>query len=135
MEYMLLPRLLAVAEKAWAKENEWEHLSDSLQQENAYLQSLKNFINTIGKRELPRLDFYHNGFSYRIPPAGIKKENNFIIANTLFSEFAIRYTTDGSEPNIHSKLYQTPIKEKGIIKLKVFDKKGNSSAVSQIENL
>ena len=63
MEYMLLPRLLAVAEKAWAKENEWEHLSDSLQQENAYLQSLKNFINTIGKRELPRLNFYHNGFS------------------------------------------------------------------------
>jgi len=70
------------------------------------------FVNVLGKKELPRLDFYHGGYNYRIPPVGAILENGKFNANIQIPGFIIRYTSDGSVPTIKSKVYIIPIAEK-----------------------
>ncbi len=67
LEYMLLPRLLGFAERAWAKDPEWALASDTNEIRTLYADAWSSFLNVIGKRELPLLDYYAGGYGYRIP--------------------------------------------------------------------
>lgn len=67
LEYMLFPRLLAIAERGWHK-GTWEDSAGSEELEKDWC----NFANTIGYKELRRLD--EMGISFRIPPPGLKKQ-------------------------------------------------------------
>lgn len=124
LEYLLLPKLLGYVERAWAQDPSWTTEKDAVNAEALYQQAWSQFVNTTGKRELPRLDYYAGGFSYRIPTAGAIIENEMVKANVQLPGFVIRYTTDGSEPNSKSKIYTQPIPYKGMIKLRVFDSRG-----------
>lgn len=66
VEYMLFPRLLAVAERAWHKAP-WE---DMLEKEANKIKGTDwpDFVNILGYHELPRLD--KAGVKYRISPPG-----------------------------------------------------------------
>jgi hexosaminidase len=132
-EYMLLPKLLGMAERAWATDPLWATEKDSSKSSHLYLQSWSVFVNQVGKRVLPILDYYHGGFVYRLPTAGATVENGFLKANTQFPGLTIRYTSDGSEPTEKSKAYEVPINEKGLIILKVFNAKGRSSRPVEIQ--
>jgi hexosaminidase len=134
MEYRLLPKILGLAERAWAKDPSWAQEKDPSRSEALYKQAWSEFANVLGKKELPRLDHYAGGFQYRIPPAGAVAENGLVTANVQLPGFVIRYTTDGSEPTVKSKIYAGPIAEKGTIKLKVFSTTGRGSKVVTIEN-
>jgi hexosaminidase len=92
------------------------------------------FLNIVGKRELPRLDHYAGGYSYRIPTPGIVKENGQIIANVQFPGFVIRYTTDGTEPTANSSIYTAPLNSKGTVQLKAFNAEGRAGRTVMIEN-
>ncbi|SMO40921.1 family 20 glycosylhydrolase [Solitalea koreensis] len=134
MEYMILPKLLGLAERAWAKNPEWATEKDEVKAESLYSQSWSQFINVVSKRELPRLNYYAGGFKYRIPTPGVIAENGTVKANVQLPGFAIRYTTNGLTPTVKSPLYKGPITEKGSIKLSVFDGIGRSSRVEEIKN-
>ena len=134
MEYHLLPKLLAVAEKAWAEETKWEKETDSLQSQKLFQEPLTDFINRLAKRELPRLDYYNGGYDYRIPSPGVKLQDGKAVANVLFPGFAIRYTVDGSEPTSKSSLYTQPIADITLIKLKVFDQRGRGGLSFSVMN-
>jgi hexosaminidase len=54
-------------------------------------------------------------------------------ANTSFPGFVIRYTTDGSEPNNTSSLYEGPIELNGLVKLKAFNSAGRGSRAVMVE--
>src|SRR5690606_2180750 len=110
MEYLILPRLLALAERAWSKNPTWANEVDSVKAHQDYTKDLSQFFNLIGKRELKRLDYYAGGFNYRIPTPGLKKIGDTINANCQLPGFLIRYTTDGSIPTFKSPLYQQPLK-------------------------
>ena len=88
----------------------------------------------LGKRELPRLSYYLDGFNYRIPTAGAVVNNGKVSANVQLPGLTIRYTTDGSEPTANSKAYPGPIAEKGTIKLQVFDPTGRGGRVVTVDN-
>ncbi len=133
-EYMLLPRLLALAERAWAKEPAWAITNDAVIAQQEYEKDLSVFVNVLGKRELPKLSFYNVGYNYRIPSAGAIVSNREVIANVQMPGFDIHYTVDGSEPSLKSNIYLSPISNKGIIKLTVFDKAGRSGKTIAIEN-
>ena len=68
LDYMLFPRLLAVAERAWHKDS-WENetLTSS---EKDILMTLEwaDFIDNVGNKELRRLG--QIGVKYRVPPPG-----------------------------------------------------------------
>jgi hexosaminidase len=133
-EYMLLPKMLGFAERAWAKDPDWARETDAAKSEALYRQAWALFLHTVSKRELPRLDHYAGGFQYRIPAAGAVVENGQVKANVQLPGWHIRYTTDGSEPTAASPLYQGPVPDKGLIRLKVFSVGGRSGNTTEIRN-
>ena len=121
LEYKLLPKLLAVAERAWAKDPAWATETDPIKSDQLYRQAWSEFITTVGKRELPRLDEFGGGFNYRIPTAGAKVIGGNVAANVQLPGLTIRYTTDSTEPTITSPVYVKPIVATSPVKLKVFN--------------
>ncbi len=121
MEYLLLPKLFGLAERAWAKDPDWAVEPDEAKSQALYATAWSSFINTVAKRELPRLNHYAGGFNYRIPTAGVQQRDGELHANVQLPGYAIRYTTDGSEPNAQSALYSEPIAATKKVAFRVFD--------------
>jgi hexosaminidase len=134
LEYMLLPKLLGLAERAWAKDPDWARQADAAKSEAQYNEAWSEFANIVGKRELPRLDHFAGGYQYRIPTAGAVQTKGTVAANVQLPGLQIRYTTDGSEPNAQSKLYTRPIADKGTIALRVFNQAGRGGRTVKISN-
>lgn len=93
VEGLLLPRLLAVAERAWSRAST----------------PFEVFAQRLGERELPRLDGFLGGFRYRIPAPGAKLEGGLLHANLCTPGFAVRFETDGREPGPSSPFYRKPV--------------------------
>jgi hexosaminidase len=134
LEYMMLPKLLSLAERAWAKNPEWAVEKDNAKSETLYAQAWGNFVNVLGKRELVRLDHYNGGYQYRIPTVGATVVNGAVAANLQVPGLAIRYTVNGKEPDASSKLYTAPVAEKGTIRFKVFDTRGRGGRTVVVVN-
>ncbi|MBB6271327.1 hexosaminidase [Pedobacter cryoconitis] len=132
LEFMLLPRLVGFAERAWAKDPAWALEKDEAKSELAYQDSYADFKTRVGLIEFPKLD--EGGWNYRIPPVGVKITDGEISANTEFPGFNIYYTTNGKEPSAKDHLYTKPIKEKGLIKLKAYNAKGRGGNTTSIQN-
>ena len=71
---MVFPRLLAVAQRAWHKDS-WEYLmSDEVERKKQRDAAWGLFANTLGYKELRRLDDL--GVSYNVPAPGAKYVNS-----------------------------------------------------------
>lgn len=134
MEYLILPRFFALAEKAWAQAPSWETETDDALFKKQYTGDLKTFYHTLGSRELKRMDYYAGGFNYRIPRPGVKSVDGKLYVNTELPGFSVRYTVDGSEPTVHSPLYTQPIEFKEDVRFRSFSDLGRGSDVSTINN-
>lgn len=134
LEYMLLPRLTAVAERGWAKDPEWATATDTTQINTLYNRAWSQYLAILGERELPRLDYLKGGYNYRIPFAGAILKDGKVFANVELPMVTIRYTTNGDVPTIKSSIYTEPITAKGIIKFKVFNNMGRSGNMTVVEN-
>jgi hexosaminidase len=133
LEYMLLPKLLGLAERAWAADPEWATTNDTLKSRALYNEAWSKFVNSISKRELPRLTYYASGFQYRIPEVGAIKSNKQITANSGLPGFEIHYTTDGKTPTVSSPVYTKPISAP-VVKFGLFNNAGRSGKITTVEN-
>jgi hexosaminidase len=133
LEYMIFPKLLGLAERAWAAIPAWV----AIENREARFEALENdwniFANMLGQRELPRLDFLYGSVNYRIPLPGAIIENGQLKANVRFPGLTILYSTDGSEPDLNSIEYINPVKVGDQIKLRAFSQSGRSSRTSKIK--
>ncbi|MFB2120376.1 family 20 glycosylhydrolase [Parapedobacter sp. 2B3] len=120
MEYLLLPKLYGLAERAWAADPAWAESKAA----ELYAADWSRFLNTVAKRELPRASHYAGGFAYRIPTAGVVEQSGKLHANVQLPGFAIRYTVDGSEPTEQSTRYTEPVAATGGVAFRVFDGNG-----------
>jgi hexosaminidase len=134
LEYMLLPKMLALAERAWAKNPEWATEKDNVKSEALYEKAWATFANVLGKRELLRLDGYNGGYLYRIPTVGATVVNGTVVANLQVPGLMIRYTVNNKDLNAMSKLYTAPVTEKGTVRFKVFDTRGRSGRTVEVVN-
>lgn len=134
MEYMILPKMLSLAERAWAPDPAWAQEKDAKKSEESYKEAWSSFVSTLGQRELPRLDYYRGGYQFRIPSPGATISEGKVIANVQLPGLTIRYTTDGKEPTVKSEIYTGPISAKGTVKLKAFSAKGRSGKSVSINN-
>ena len=134
LEYAAFPKMLALAERAWAADPEWATTKDAQKSETLYQKAWSEFVNTVGKRELFKLNYYQGGANFRIPTVGAKVEKGVVVANIQLPGLILRYTTDGTEPTLKNLIYQEPIVTKGIIKLRAFDSKGRGGRTIQVEN-
>jgi hexosaminidase len=133
LEYMMLPKILGLAERAWAQEPEWAIGEYSILNDLYYKNSWSQFANRVGKRELPRLTYYNGGFSYRIPEPGLKLRDGKVYANIQLPGLEIRYTRDGSDPVAGSTIYTGPLTEKGKFRFAAFDISGRRGRVVGVE--
>lgn len=132
MEYMMYPNMLGLAERAWAADPQWATEPDTAKSSAMYAQAWSNFVNILGKRELPRLDNLSGGYGYRIPKPGVIFQDGKYLANMQFPGFVIRYTTDGSNPEVDSPAYNDNVTiTSDRVKFRAFDTKGRGSNVSE----
>ncbi len=137
MDYLLVPRLLAVAERAWAADPAWATEADAEKADAMHRAAWSNFANVLGQRVLPALDLERSPIgpvAYRIAPPGLKLADGKVYANHALPGLALRYTSDGSEPNAGSALVQGAIAAKGLIQVAAFDRNGRRGWISRIEN-
>lgn len=133
LEYMAFPRIISLAERAWADQPEWATIENVTTREAALDEAWNAFANRLGQRELPRMDVLHGGTAYRLPPPGAIIEDGILKANVALPGLAIRYTTDGTEPIANGSLYTGPVAVEGPVRLKTFDTRGRSSRATTAE--
>jgi len=133
IEYMLLPKLVGFSVSAWSPERPFENIANREERLKHFDREWNVFANTVGQREMKRLDYLFGGYGYRLDPPGAVIKDGKLYANCEFPGLAIRYTTDGSEPVQTSTLYTTPVEVKGVVKLKTFNTKGRSSRTSTLK--
>jgi hexosaminidase len=127
LEYMAFPKLLGLAERAWARDPAWAMIDDAADRRRAREAAWNEFANRLGQRELPRLDHFLGGLAYRLPPPGALVEDGVLRANSPFPGLAIRYRADGQPPSADSALFTGPVAVSGEVRLATFDTRGRSS--------
>jgi len=132
LEYMAFPKVLGLAERAWAKEPDWTTIENNELRKENFSKDWNAFVNSVGQREMIRLDHFENGVAYRIPPPGAVIEDGILKANTAYPGLDICYTTDGKDPTRESPLYTSPVAVIGTVKLRIFNSIGRSSRVTTI---
>lgn len=132
LEYYYLPKMLALAERAWVGQASWGYMKEREERLLAMGEDWNRFANLIGQQELPKLDALFGGYCYRIPPPGGVISEGMLYANTAFPGLLIRYTTDGSVPDSGSPLYSTPVPIQGAARLRSFSSLGREGRVSEV---
>ena len=131
LEYMLLPNLLGFAERAWSRDPEWATISDTTRSNLLYSDAWSSFLNVIGKRELPMLDYYNGGYNYRVPKPGLVLKEGQYFTNLQFPGMLTRYTSDGSDPDSKSMIYKVPVSDTGKgLKFRAFDSRGRGGNIA-----
>ncbi|MBZ5856757.1 family 20 glycosylhydrolase [Flavihumibacter profundi] len=134
LEYMALPKLLGLAERAWSPDPSWANEPDTVAAGVAYKKAWSTFTNVLGKRELPRLSYTSGGYKYRIPAPGVLVKDGLVLVNQQLPGFVLKYSTDGKEPLITSATYTEPITEKGTVRVRAFDVTGRGSRIVTVVN-
>jgi hexosaminidase len=131
MEYLLLPRLHALAERAWAPDPAWASTTDAVSADQEFRSDWSAFA-TKTARELLKLD-YNGSYHYRIPAPGAAVIDGKVHANCQLPGFVIRYTTNGKEPSVSDKIYTAPFTANGNIRLRAFNSMGRGSLTTILE--
>jgi hexosaminidase len=134
LDYLLMPRLMAVAERAWAADPAWATEPDPARAAALHRAAWSGFVNLLGQRLLPRLDLERKDVRYRIAPPGLMLDGGKVLVNHAIPGLALRYTTDGSVPTASSRQVAGPIAAKGVIRAAAFDRNGRSGGVARIDN-
>jgi hexosaminidase len=134
LEYMAFPRIIALAERAWANSPTWAEIDDAAERRREIYKDWNQFANRLGQIELPRLDNLAGSVQYRLPPPGAVVRDGAVHANVEFPGHVIRYTTDGSEPGPTSALYQSPFPLVPTTKLRTFDMRGRGSRTTSVDD-
>ena len=134
LDYMFMPNIIVFSQKAWSQDPKWMKISDKTKREFTLDYEWNKFTNTIGQRVLPIIDNIYGGLSYDLPkPGGIIK-NDSLYANSVFPGLNIKYTLDGSLPDIESMNYNNPLKlnQADIVNLRLFDNTGRGGYPIQV---
>lgn len=135
LEHQLLPKLLGLAERAWAPDPDWALERDPAKADALYREAWSRFTSVVGRRELPRLVREIPGLGYRIPTPGLKVEAGSLRASLELPGFTLRYTTDGSEPSLRSPELRGPIALTGsvrTVRVAAFDATGRRGHAATI---
>lgn len=124
-EYMAVPRMIALAEVAWSRNDRirWER----------FMRKLENHLPLL---DIMNVNYCDAVFGVEIKPA--YDENSRQLMISMGSDVAgasIRYTLDGSDPTPDSKAYDTlfAIDKPAVVKARIFTESGLDAPVSERE--
>ncbi len=136
IEYLAAPRMVALAERAWAPDPGWCAIGNPQARAAAIESDWNEFANRLGQRELPRLDRAPLAYGYRLPPPGVLYDGRTVRANVALPGLALHYTLDGSEPGAASPRYTGPVQtgpRDRVFKVRTVDTRGRGSRTVTIE--
>ena len=124
VDELFMPNLVVFSQRAWSSSEKWIEIDDEDEQLTAHGRSWNIFSNNLGQRILPITSSLFGGVKYHLPKPGAIIINDTLKVKVEFPGLDVRFTRDGSEPNIDSELYNSPsyVYENDKIVLKVFDK-------------
>jgi hexosaminidase len=134
LDYMLMPRLVALAERAWAPDPAWATEPDPARAAQLHAVAWSQFVSQLGYQVLPRLDAGQSGAAYRIPAPGLKRVAGAVLVNQQIPGLVMRYTANGAVPTVTSPEVVGPIVAPGLIRVAAFDRNGRAGRDSQIDN-
>ncbi|MEH6435628.1 family 20 glycosylhydrolase [Massilia sp. DD77] len=131
IDYLALPRLIALAERAWSPDPGWQRIPDARVRGAAIEADWNEFANRLARRELPRLDRAPTPYGYRLPPPGVALQDGAAHANVALPGLALHYTVDGSEPVAASRRYAAPVAlaPGALFRIASFDTRGRRSRI------
>jgi hexosaminidase len=132
LEYMLVPKLFGLAERAWAADPDWAKGADRAKFDSLFREGWSRLVNVVGKRELPRLDREIPGLNYRIPTPGLHVAGGMVRASVELPGFTLRYTADGSEPSARSAMVSGPIPLRGTVRVAAFNGSGRKGHTARV---
>lgn len=130
IEYLAAPRLIALAERAWASDPGWDAIGDGRLRAERIERDWNEFANRLGQRDLARLDAAPLAYGYRLPPPGAVVADDMFRANVALPGLALHYTVDGSEPTARSARYDGPVPIAPAVaafRIATFDTRGRKS--------
>jgi hexosaminidase len=136
VEYLAAPRMVALAERAWAPDPGWCTIEDPVTRAAAIETDWNEFANRLGQRELPRLDRAPLAYGYRLPPPGVLREGRTVHANVALPGLPLHYTLDGSAPSASSPRHAGPVAAPAgatTYKVATFDTRGRSSRIVTLD--
>lgn len=132
LDYMLVPKLFGLAERAWAPDPDWAREGDAAKSDSLFRDAWSRLVNVVGKRELPRLAREVPSLSYRIPTPGLRVSGGRVYTSLELPGFTLRYTTDGSEPTVRSQVVKGPISARGTIHVAAFNASGRKGHTARV---
>jgi hexosaminidase len=132
LDYMLVPKLFGLAERAWAPDPDWAKDADRAKSDSLFREGWSRLVNVVGKRELPRLDREVPGLNYRIPTPGLKVAGGMVYSSLELPGFTLRYTTDGSDPTVRSAEVRGPIPFRGTVSVAAFNTPGRKGYTARV---
>ena len=133
LDYMFVPKVFGLAERAWAPDPSWATEKDSAKADSLYREDWSRIVNVVGKRELPRLDREVPELAYRIPTPGLKADRGMVYTSVELPGFTLRYTTDASEPTVRSPIVRGPIPLRGTIRVAAFSSSGRKGHTASVK--
>lgn len=113
MDKLVYPKLLGFSERAWSTKPIWTELTEPQDLESSYQREWNIFANRLGQSALKILDLCFEDVQYHIPKPAIRKIGNELHANSAYPGLTIRYSQNGKDPDMKSKVYTSPIKDEG----------------------
>jgi len=132
LDYKLLPKLLGLAERAWAQDPDWAREKNPAKSDALFADSWSVFVNLLGKRELPRLDRESPPWQYRIPKPGLAVVDGQARASLEIPGFVLRYATDGSEPTARSPELRGGVAPGPGLRVAAFDGNGRKGHTARL---
>ena len=97
LEYYYTPKILGLAQRAWAQPPVWASIEDETVRNQEMDNAWNHFANVIGQKELHRMNFVFGGYNFRMAPPGVVVRGGQAVANATYPGMTIRYEVDGKE--------------------------------------
>ena len=127
LDRMLMPRLVAVAERAWAPRPGWAGESDPVRRQSAWQDDWGRFSRQLGESALPVVT-RRLAWRYRIPAPGAVVERGQVLANAAWPGLSLHYERGARPVSAVSPVWTGPISAEGKLTIIAVAPDGHASA-------
>lgn len=127
LDHMLMPRLLALAERAWAPSPAWAGMTDG-PAAAARKTDFARFSKLLGDSILPYVESRFPNLAYSMPAPGVRIDGSALQANYAWPGVTLRYVHGTANPRPDSPVLTGTIPADGPVTIAAFTRAGRMSA-------
>ncbi len=133
LDEVIMPRLLAVAERAWAPRPAWVDAQAGERRDALLHADWLRFDRQLGTQVLPYIDQRFGELRYRLPAPGALAHDGVVEANYAWPGVTLRYTRDGSRPDATSPVLESQVPAGGVLRIIAVTSNGRASPEARLD--